>query len=630
MKIAMSAMQWWSNRKLVGKYSLMLLGAALLIVPTTQIALEALLRPVFERIEQQGVEDQMARVKHTLGEFETSLQQDTSDYAVWDDMYAYAETGDKSFELETLTPEAYVNNGVDYRGVVRIDGSFVWSSAVDRDAVKELHDESDALKTAISDPLYFDRASNSPKSIAYVNGKRGIYLLASEKIVKSDSSGKQNAMLVTGILLDKKSMTETLQVGVTINRDPNAAIVNTLARSKSHIMSQTEPQKVTTQIGLYDVKKTLLATISFSTPRSITAAGESAILMASAAVILAMFTLIALLGFGIRQITVQRLRVLENYVRNFRTGEQPVDASLTKGSDEIASLSRQFQTLSEQLSEAEDQLRQRSYLQGKADSAAGMLHNVRNALAPVRVVQEKWLREETLPFRANMQKAVDELASPEIAPDRKASLEQFLISAARTIAVSAPGRLIEMEEMKGSVDQISEILSGYNFDTSSTNAGDEIDLRQLLQSQYKTLSAQSNGQVELILPDALPRVLGNRVHLGQVVGNIFVNAHEAMLAANTAPMRLIVTCDDNIDSDLIVLRVTDNGDGIASENIANIFQRGYSTRRHKSGGLGMHWSANAMRAMGGSIALESEGAGKGASAIVTLIRAKAAVESLAA
>jgi two-component system, NtrC family, sensor kinase len=392
----------------------------------------------------------------------------------------------------------------------------------------------------------------------------------------------------------------------------------------------TDDSAITTKIGLFGLQRNLLGTIDFSTPRSIARAGASAIKAAAAAVMFAIFALIGLLGFGIRQITVRRLQALEAYVRNFRTNGHHLHPGLTKGQDEIASLSRQFQTLSEQLTEAEEQLRQRSYLQGKADSAAGMLHNVRNALAPVRVMQEKWLREETLPYRANMQKAVDELSNAEIDPARKASLEQYLISAARTIAVSAAGRLTEMEEIKGSVDQISEILSSYNFDTSGSTSGDEIELERLLRRQLKTLAARGGENVELILPESLPVVIGNRVHLGQVIDNIFVNAHEAMMAAGVAPMRLVVSCEDGADPHHVVVRITDNGDGVDPENIPQVFQRGYSTRSEKTGGLGMHWSANAMRAMGGSITLESDGVGKGASALLTLPRAEPTEQLLAA
>ena len=49
-----------------------------------------------------------------------------------------------------------------------------------------------------------------------------------------------------------------------------------------------------------------------------------------------------------------------------------------------------------------------------------------------------------------------------------------------------------------------------------------------------------------------------------------------------------------------------------------MFERGFSTRAMKSGGLGLHWCANAMLAMGGSLRLESDGGGLGARAVLTL------------
>ncbi len=58
----------------------------------------------------------------------------------------------------------------------------------------------------------------------------------------------------------------------------------------------------------------------------------------------------------------------------------------------------------------------------------------------------------------------------------------------------------------------------------------------------------------------------------------------------------------------------------ASRSIVHLtlFQRGFSTRKHKSGGLGLHWCANSMTAMQGSLRLESEGQGRGAVAILAL------------
>jgi signal transduction histidine kinase len=64
--------------------------------------------------------------------------------------------------------------------------------------------------------------------------------------------------------------------------------------------------------------------------------------------------------------------------------------------------------------------------------------------------------------------------------------------------------------------------------------------------------------------------------------------------------------------------VTDTGEGIAADRIKAIFERGRSTRIYRTGGLGLHWCANALKAQGGAIAAQSDGPGKGATILITL------------
>jgi signal transduction histidine kinase len=58
--------------------------------------------------------------------------------------------------------------------------------------------------------------------------------------------------------------------------------------------------------------------------------------------------------------------------------------------------------------------------------------------------------------------------------------------------------------------------------------------------------------------------------------------------------------------------VTDTGCGIPKENLTKIFSHGFTTRRDGHG-FGLHSSALAAHQMGGSLFVNSEGAGHGAS-----------------
>jgi sensor histidine kinase regulating citrate/malate metabolism len=63
----------------------------------------------------------------------------------------------------------------------------------------------------------------------------------------------------------------------------------------------------------------------------------------------------------------------------------------------------------------------------------------------------------------------------------------------------------------------------------------------------------------------------------------------------------------------LVLRCADDGVGIASDCLERIFDKGYSTKsRQTNFGIGLHWCANALAALGGRVWATSEGLGRGA------------------
>jgi two-component system, OmpR family, sensor kinase len=610
---------WWHNRRLVSKHAIILIAILLTVIPVTFVAVWLPARAVFLEMERKNVATQAARAQNSLRLFEVSLSKSLGDYAEWDDSYNYLATPSKTFENSTLNPNTFANMGVDVVTYVRFDGTKVFARVVDAKNETIINSESAYFSNLTTRGAFFEAAKANKNYLAYVRTKRGLYVLYSQWLSDSEGKAAPKGFIVMGNLLGSQMLSDALQTDVALNLNPAASTASKLSANGSSVHSTVKAKGVQSSIAVFGKDASLLATIDFETPRSAVLAGRKALIGIAGALLGGLAVMAVMLGLGIRKISVKRLQKLETFVRDYQDGAV-LSAGVTKGNDEIASLARAFERLAGELSEAEQELSQKSYLQGKADSAAGMLHNVRNALAPVRVMQEKWLREETLPFRINMQKAVDELAVEGIEPDRKASLEQFLASAARTIAMSTTGRLKEMEEIKSSVDQIADILGSYNFDTSSSSPTSKIELRPLLIQQFKNLDSREGDPARLTLPNEFPEIQGNRIHLVQVIDNVFVNAHEAMMAAGVAQKELDISWSEGPTPDMVQLRITDNGDGIAAENIPQAFHRGYSTRNHKVGGLGMHWSANVMRAMGGSIALESGGAGKGATAVLTLKR----------
>ena len=119
-------------------------------------------------------------------------------------------------------------------------------------------------------------------------------------------------------------------------------------------------------------------------------------------------------------------------------------------------------------------------------------------------------------------------------------------------------------------------------------------------------------------PEVLVR--SNRLLMSQVIGNLLTNAAEAIIAADRRPGRvaIAVTKENSTEGDVVTISIADDGKGFAPEAAAQLLERGHSSKNGRAGGLGLHWCANTIKSMGGSLTLESEGPGKGARAVIEL------------
>ena len=620
----------WRERRLAWKFALALAFSGALVSMLSWTALEPVLSPAFAMIETRTNDEQVRRIDHALHEFGDELLADTLDYAVWDDAFRYARGEAPHFEAETLSPVAYQNMGVDLVAIIRFDGKVLWSNVVDPASGAVLEDESGRFATLLSRTALFNSARATDTFGTYVRTPRGVYALQSAWIRRSDGSGPAEAFMVKGRMLHADVLTKALQVTVSVEDHVDPLVARKMERDPHKAFTRQDRAFIYNAVGLPDAEGRLVGAIEFNNARTVTRVGDRALLAAAAAMLLGFLLLAVLMGMVMDLIAVRRLRRLQSYVSSFGRGAvEPMHPTLLTGQDEIAILAGEFADLTRRLGAAEAELRQRSYHQGKADFASGLLHNVRNAVSPVIVTLEKWAHEDALPFRANLRRALAELEDPACDPARREQLNRFVTAAVTRIDVQGASRARELAEMKAAVEQIAQIVSGFNKDAGDRPSLEAIDLDRLLAHEAAQAKARVSGLLDIDLPTDLPQVLGSHVQLSQVIGNLFVNAVESMQAAMIPRMRIEVTADADPAGDRLVLRVRDFGEGADAATLAQAFARGYSTRTHKEGGIGLHWCANAVRAMEGELSLQSDGPGTGATAVLALRRAAAAQRTAA-
>ena len=141
-------------------------------------------------------------------------------------------------------------------------------------------------------------------------------------------------------------------------------------------------------------------------------------------------------------------------------------------------------------------------------------------------------------------------------------------------------------------------------------ARERLDLNETIAEVLEVLGAEvGRRQVGLAseFDPALPRVLGDRVHLQQVVLNLVVNAMDAMADTHVSRRRVAVRTEARQDGSIEVA-VTDFGHGIARADMAKLFESFFTTKQ-RGMGLGLSIARSIVQAHGGRIWAETDAEG---------------------
>jgi signal transduction histidine kinase len=181
-------------------------------------------------------------------------------------------------------------------------------------------------------------------------------------------------------------------------------------------------------------------------------------------------------------------------------------------------------------------------------------------------------------------------------------------------------RIIEEE-----TDRLTEIIDNL-LDMSQIEAGalrvakEPTSLRQLIRAVVDEMRMRTEAHYFVVdLPSELPRVLIDSRRIRQVLTNLISNAIKY-----SAGGQITITCE--VEADVVVVSVADQGEGIPSQYLDKVFERffqvdGATTRRVGGSGLGLAISRGIIEAHDGKIWAESV-TGQGSTFRFTLPRAR--------
>jgi PAS domain S-box-containing protein len=167
----------------------------------------------------------------------------------------------------------------------------------------------------------------------------------------------------------------------------------------------------------------------------------------------------------------------------------------------------------------------------------------------------------------------------------------------------------ELDRIARIVKQLLDFYRPSKVTMVSTDINDVIDdVLKFMEPQLK----KQNIKFSKKLDPRLPKIMASGEQLKQVFMNLIINAQEAM------PMKGKLDIKTKLENKNIKIEFKDNGYGIPEEELENLFDPFYSTKKEGKGtGLGLSVSYGIIRAHNGTIDVWSE-AGKETTFTITL------------
>ncbi len=602
------------------------LGAKLVLIMTAvgivgalgiTLLLASIITPSFGQLETNAIAGHVERTRAALTEFQAKVESAVRDYGDWTASYDYMARPGATFERESFSSLAMSNIGVHGMAYVAPDGRIViarWrdpASGAERPAMRA------ALLATIA-------GTDLPRVLAgrnsggfYARVGTSVAAIGVAQVRRSDGSGTPRGYVLMARVISSKQISDLLQLGARID----------LAATGDAEVVTPGSRMLSIAVPMIGADGHAVAATRFSVPRDVSRLGRRMLMLAVAgSTILLLLVLIALRRL-IEQLVLRPLHRVESHMQRVSASGSLGLLEEEKRSDEIGSLGRSFNTMLRQLKDLREQIEVQSFDLGRSESAVAVMHNVRNALNPISTILSQGIAQAPPIDRATIDRAIAELAQDDMPPARRRKLSAFVAAAVQAQDDDRQATRRELGVGREALAHVLDIIGQQQKAAHERPTLEVCDVTDII-ARNATIARYSQGvSIAFSYPADTRHVMANRVILSQVIGNLFGNAAESIVARGGGTGTIAVALRE--EGDRVTIEIRDDGEGFSPDTAATLFQRGFSTRAHKSGGLGLHWCANSMNAMEGTLRLESEGRGRGAVAILTLRAADLSLQDAA-
>lgn len=561
---------------------------ALLI--TTYFITQSVLVSGFINLEEQRTQEDVQRALAAISNQVNWLKGNTSDWAFWDDTYAFAQDLNQNYIDTNLAHTTFVSLNIDAILYIDTGGKIIHGVAYDGIEEKETA-VSPNLLTYVTTHKELITLSNADDGIGGIADlPEGPCLLAASPILTSGRTGPSHGTLIMVRYLNDaevESIAGLVLFPVSIYSLTNSQLPDDFTKAKQNIppdkqvyVMPREKNVVSGYALLNDISGQSALIMRIERPRDIYHKGQESVFITLGIVAIA-GVIAGILGLIAQDtITSSRLRRLNANVREISTSGNISTRVNAIGKDEISNLAGDINKMldtidahnkkeTELLSSLEAEMKKR------ADYTRELAHELKTPLTPIM--------------------SSSELLAENLKEEPWASLAKNVYRGA--------------SDMNDRLDDLLDVAKGeVGILRLSMEDIDPTPFIHQIAEEMLPLIKHHKQKMTIDLPPDLPHIMGDEVRLRQVLRNLVNNATKFTHEEGTITIRA------RTDGDKLVIDIEDTGRGIDAEKLDKIFQpyvRLGDDKEHQKGlGLGLKLSKTLVELHGGQIWVKSQ-KGKG-------------------
>ena len=435
----------------------------------------------------------------------------------------------------------------------------------------------------------------------------GPMMISSRPILGSEGEGPMKGTLIIGRFLDE-DVIETIAQRTRV--DFKLLPVNDGSADRDG--KQSGASKV-----IRDIEGKPAFMLLAEVPPGIITRGRNVITFARISVLVVALLVIAVLLILIQRTVISPITELTGHIVEIGKSNDLSNKLAMKRDDEIGTLAGEFDGMIQQLDTARKKLMDQSYSAGKGEMISLMLHNIRNILSPIICEIDLMRQKLTKAPIEQMKRAERELNEGNASPERESDLKEFLDLGIENISNISDEMISKMTDVLDRTNEIVGVLDDYSKSGNAEKPAEIVKLDDVFNESIRLMPKDLHELVSVEIGPEIDRLEPLEIHrttCREIFTELLINAAEAIRRANIEGGRIDIHADrENAGGVPVVhVRIRDNGEGIEPHEIEKIFKRGVSSKKDGHTGAGLHWCANTIAAMNGSITAESKGSGRGA------------------